>query len=176
MMLNYCYDVPVKLYSTNLVLMALYLVSGDLRRLLDVLVHNRATFPADQSSPHFSRRWARVSALVFQILFVGYNLFGAVYGGWQGYRAMYTHPQRPPIYGLYEVEQFALNGHESPPLVTDGTRWRRMVAEFPGFITVKMMNEFVTWISGPVRYGEKRSHPLRRQRQDEKVFTALRTP
>lgn len=141
MMLNYCYDVPVKLYSTNLVLMALYLVSGDLRRLLDVLVHNRATFPADQSAPHFSRRWARVSAVVFQILFVGYNLFGAVYGGWQGYRAMYTHPQRPPIYGLYEVEQFALNGHETPPLVTDGTRWRRMIAEFPGFITVKMMND-----------------------------------
>jgi uncharacterized membrane protein YphA (DoxX/SURF4 family) len=141
MVLNYCYDVPVKLYSTNLVLMAVWLASGDFRRLLDVLVHNRVTAPADQSAPRFSRRWARVSALAFQILFVGYTLFGTVYGGWRGYQAAYIHPQRPPIYGLYQVQQFVLNGREIPPLITDGARWRTMIAEFPGFITVKMMND-----------------------------------
>lgn len=141
MMLNYCYDVPVKLYSTNLVLMALYLASGDLRRLFDFFVRNRATPAADQSAPRFSRRWARISAMVFQILFVGYTLVGSIYGGWQGYRAAYINPPRPPIYGLYEVEQFTRNGREIPPLVTDGTRWRNVIAEFPAFVTVKMMND-----------------------------------
>ncbi len=140
MMLNYCYDVPVKLYSSNLVLMALYLASGDLRRLVDFFVRNRATTAVDQTGPRFSRRWARVSALVFQVLFVGYTLFGSIYGGWQGYQASYVHPQQPPIYGLYEVEQFARNGREVPALVTDGTRWRKVIAEFPGFVTVKMMD------------------------------------
>lgn len=141
MALNYCYDVPVKLYSTNLVLMALYLASGDLRRLADLFLRNRATAPADQTSPRFSMRWARVSAGIFQILFVGYALFGSIYGGWRGYKAGYVNPPRPPLYGAWEVEQFARNGQEMPPLLTDGTRWRTMFAEFPGFITVRMMND-----------------------------------
>lgn len=141
MMLNYCYDVPVKLYSTNLVLMALYLASGDLRRLFDFFVRNRATPAADQSAPRFSRPWARISAMVFQVLFVGYTLFGSIYGGWQGYRAAYINPPRPPIYGLYEVEQFTRNGRDIPPLVTDGTRWGKVVAESPAFVTVKMMDD-----------------------------------
>lgn len=141
MMLNYCYDVPVKLYSTNLVLMALYLASGDLRRLIDFFLRNRITSPADHSAPRFSRRWARVSATIFQVLFVGYTLFGSIYGGWRGYRAAYVNPPRPPIYGLYEVEQFTRNGREIPPVVTDATRWRKVIAEFPGFVSVKMMDD-----------------------------------
>ena len=40
MVLNYCYDVPVKLYSTNLVLMAAFLAAPDFRRLLDFFVFN----------------------------------------------------------------------------------------------------------------------------------------
>jgi len=35
-MLNFCYDVPVKLYSTNLLLMAAFLMAPDLRRLADM--------------------------------------------------------------------------------------------------------------------------------------------
>jgi hypothetical protein len=44
-MLNYCYDVPVKLYSTHLLLMAVLIVVPDLRRMWNVFVQNRATEP-----------------------------------------------------------------------------------------------------------------------------------
>jgi hypothetical protein len=42
--LTFCYDVPVKLYSSHLLLMAVFLVAPDLRRLLN-LVWNRPTAP-----------------------------------------------------------------------------------------------------------------------------------
>ena len=142
--LNYCYDVPVKLYSTNLLLMAVYLASPDFGRLFNVFVRNRTAAPVDLSAPRFSSRWARVAAGVFQILFVGFTLYGDVFGGWQGYRAAYVTPPRPPIYGLYEVESFTRNGQEAPPLVTDGRRWRRFIAEFPTFVSVQTMNDAIT--------------------------------
>lgn len=139
--LNYCYDVPVKLYSTNLVFMAVYLAAPDLSRLFDLFVRNRATAAADLSAPRFARRWARISALTFNILFVGYVLFSSIYGGWRGYKAVYVNRPRPPIYGLYDVETFTRDGHDVPPLATDSTRWRRLIAEYPNFITIQTMDE-----------------------------------
>lgn len=46
-MLNFWYDVPVKQYSVHLVLMALFLLLPERRRLLNLLVRNRKAEPAD---------------------------------------------------------------------------------------------------------------------------------
>jgi hypothetical protein len=43
--LNFCYDVPVKLYSSHLLPMAVFLGTPDLRRLLNLMVWNRPTAP-----------------------------------------------------------------------------------------------------------------------------------
>ena len=59
--LNYCYDVPVKLYSTNLVLMAVFLLIPDLRRLFDIFVRNRAVPCADLNPIRFERRKLRIA-------------------------------------------------------------------------------------------------------------------
>jgi hypothetical protein len=142
--LNYCYDVPVKLYSTNLLLMAIYLASGDLRRLLNVFVLNRPAAPLDQSAPRFTRRWARIAASAFQVLFVGYALYSNIYGGWQAYKQAHVNPARPPVYGLWEVETFSRNGQDVPQLLTDAQRWRRVTAESPRFLAVQTMNDAVT--------------------------------
>src|SRR5215831_17255359 len=52
--LNYCYDVPVKLYSTNLLLMSIFLAAPDLRRLANVFVLNRTAEPADPMAVRLS--------------------------------------------------------------------------------------------------------------------------
>ena len=48
-MLNYCYDVPVKIYSTHLTLMGLLILLPDARRLLSLLVLGRN--PTDLGTP-----------------------------------------------------------------------------------------------------------------------------
>ena len=85
--LNYCYDVPVKLYSTNLLLMSVFLMAPDLRRLFTLLLLNRATEPRDLSAPSFANRKLRTAGLVFQVVFVGYILYQNIHGGWQGYQS-----------------------------------------------------------------------------------------
>jgi len=125
--LNYCYDVPVKLYSTNLTLMAVFLLVPDLRRLSDVLVRNRAAAPADLNAIHFKRRWMRIGAVVWWTLVVGYHLYSNISGGWQGYNQAYRNPQRSPYYGIYDVE--------SPG------NWRKVAIQFPTNIMVRKADD-----------------------------------
>lgn len=121
--LNYCYDVPVKLYSTNLTLMAAFLLAPDLRRLFDVLVRNRAAQPGDLNPIVFTRRWMRIAAIVCWIGVVGYHLYSNIYGGWQGYKRTYHNPARSPYYGIYDVES--------------GAVWSKVAIQFPAAITVR---------------------------------------
>jgi uncharacterized membrane protein YphA (DoxX/SURF4 family) len=127
--LNYCYDVPVKLYSTNILLMAVFLAAADARRLADVLIFNGAAGPADLSAPHFERRWLRIAATVFGVLLVGTQLTVNLYQGWTGYQRSRLHPPRPPLYGLYNAESGA------PP------NWRKVAVDFPNGFTVRMTDD-----------------------------------
>jgi uncharacterized membrane protein YphA (DoxX/SURF4 family) len=142
--LNFCYDVPVKLYSTNLVLMCVYLVASDCRRLANVLLLNRAAAPADLAAPRFERRWARNTVTACWLLFVGFNLLLHIAMGLWEYNQIYVHPSRPPLYGLYEVETFTRNGQELPPLLTNSTRWRKVAMTWPEYLSVRMMDDSVS--------------------------------
>jgi uncharacterized membrane protein YphA (DoxX/SURF4 family) len=126
-MLNYCYDVPVKLYSTNITLMALFLLVPDLRRLFDVFVRNRAAAPADLNPIRFERRWLRIGSVVCWVLLVGYHLYTDIWGGWQGYKETYRNPQRSPYYGIYDVE--------SPG------SWRKVAIQVPAGIMVRKADD-----------------------------------
>jgi len=145
-MLNFCYDVPVKLYSLNLLLMAIFLAAPDLSRLMNLFVLNRPTLPVNLSAPpleipRVKPSWLKTGAVVFQVLFVGYFLYGTVKGSWEGFNSFVLNRPRSPIYGLYEVESFRRNGQDIAPLTTDATRWRKAIIQFPQAFTVRMMDD-----------------------------------
>ena len=146
--LNYCYDVPVKLYSTNLLLMAVFLMAPDLFRLCRFFLWNQAAEPADLSAPSFQNRKLRIAAMVFQILFVGYVLFEHIHGGWQGYQLSRVHPKRPPLYGVYEVEAPA----------SDQARWKKVAIDFPTAITVRMTDDSVKNFADQIRRSQEHPH------------------
>ncbi len=51
-LLNFCYDVPVKQYSSHLMLMGLIVALPDAKRLLGVLLFNRSTEPVEIDPPY----------------------------------------------------------------------------------------------------------------------------
>ncbi|NTX50356.1 hypothetical protein [Myxococcus sp. CA039A] len=124
--LNFFYDVPVKLYSTLLLLYAVFLLLPDLRRLADVFVFNRATQPAVLDTPFaFSSRvtWALRGV---KLLFVGWMLYSNASRTLEGHMKWGDGAPLPPLYGLYEVESFTKNGQVLPPLLGDTSRWRSL--------------------------------------------------
>jgi hypothetical protein len=125
-MLNLAYDVCVKLYAMHLLLMAVLLVVPHARRLFDALVLERAV-PAVAPSPLVSSVRAR-SVLAWSkaaYLAIAAFSFGAV--ARDDLREKDAPPT--PLAGVYDVETFVRGGREVPPLLTDDTRWRRVVIQ-----------------------------------------------
>lgn len=145
-MLNFCYDVPVKLYSSNLLLMAIFLMVPDLGRLANMFVWNRPVAAVNLAVPpieipRIAPRWSKLGAIAFKALFVGYFLFGTVKEAWQGYQEYVINSPKAPLYGLYDVESFTRNGQNIAPLASDGTRWRLASIQSPRGFTVRMMDD-----------------------------------
>lgn len=137
--MNFCYDIPVKLFSSTLLLMGLYLFACDGRRFVDLFIRNRPTEPADLS-PHFTRKRARVARVVAKSCFVLLMGLTAVTAYFMSREYGDTAP-RPPLYGLYEVETYSVNAVPAPPLTTDDARWRRLIVEAYGFAVVRTMTD-----------------------------------
>lgn len=135
-MLNFCYDWPEKLNSTHLLAMAAIIIAPDLRRLANLLVLNRPTLAAEIGHPAAgSGKTARLAleplVLLAMIAIVSVTA-EAMLREWL---------VRPPLYGIYQVEEFIRNGQPAPPLATDATRWKTMVVEYPGSISIRYMDD-----------------------------------
>lgn len=139
-LLNFSYDVPVKLFSSHLLLMAIFLILPDLRRLANLLVFNRPVEPA-AIQPLFQRKWLHWGALGLRTVFVvGFTTF-LLYQANEGSKQYGNRAPKPPLYGVWNVEDFMIDGQARPPLITDETRWRRVVFGYPGVIAIQLMGD-----------------------------------
>jgi len=136
-MMNFAYDVPVKLLASHLVLISVFLMAPDLGRLAKVLVLNKPV--AARSAPR-PKRWLRLSSATVQTLLIGMFLFATIRGANSGDKQYGDGAPKPPMYGLYEVEEFVRNRQTLPPLLTDRSRWKNVIIERPGAIGVRMMD------------------------------------
>jgi len=139
-MLNFCYDVPVKLFSVHLFAMALFLALPDLGRLANVLVFNRPAAAAD-IHPLTRWRWLNWTTVALRTVLVGYYVYLTLN---QSYTVRQTYGdlhEKSPLYGIWTVEEFAVDGQDRPPLITDATRWRRVVFDYPNTLAVQLMSD-----------------------------------
>lgn len=139
-MLNLSYDVPVKLYSSHLLLMAVFLAAPDLRRLATLLVWNHPVPPAEQR-PLFASRRGNRAALVFRTVFILYVTVAMLQRSHENRLEFADVLTRQRLYGVWEVEELAVDGVARPLLATDATLWRRLVFEWPGAIGIQYAHE-----------------------------------
>lgn len=138
--LNLSYDVPVKLYSSHLLLIAVLLVVPDLGRLANLLVWNRRVPPAGQR-PLFASRGGDRAALIFRTVFMLGLTAAALHMSYKD-KMEYEYPMyRQPLYGVWEAEEIEIDGTVRPLLITDGTLWRRLAFDFPGTLSIQYARE-----------------------------------
>lgn len=108
MMLNYCYDVPVKILSTHLVLMSLFLVLMNSRRLFLFFIGNKdvAQKVFQEVIPLKYRKHVQVIKWCVIVASIG----GFIYFNYNPEKPMRPYDQRPLFYGKYYVEKFERNG------------------------------------------------------------------
>lgn len=138
--INLFYDVPVKLLSGHMLLMAIALLTGDLKRVVDFFIFNKAV-PAIDYTPLFVRPkpiWTRRIVKFLFVLFVfTYNINAAI----NIYNEFGDGMPKPPLYGLYNIETFIKNKDTLAPLTTDTTRWKQLIVQRAGAAFVYNMSD-----------------------------------
>ncbi|MCE9670650.1 DoxX family membrane protein [Myxococcus stipitatus] len=138
--LNFFYDVPVKLYSTQLLLLAVFLTAPDLRRLADVLVFNRATQAVALEPPFQLSPRLRLGLRVTKLLLVGSIVWPNATRGWSELRQAREDAPPPALQGVYDVERFLRQGQELPATRDEPHRWRRFSLNRHGVGVVRGMD------------------------------------
>lgn len=127
-LLNFCYDVPVKLFSLQLLLMAGFLIWPDMRKLASVLILNR---PAESASltPPWRTMKSRLALCGLKILVIASLVFGQIEFRLSGNGAEILDPPTAllQLTGIWEVDRFGRDGVLVPQALTDLTRWRRVI-------------------------------------------------
>ena len=141
-MVNFAFDVPVKLYSSNLLLMAVFLLVPDVRRLFDAFFRNRAMPPADLGT-YSVRPVLRAGRLVTKSAVVLAGIGAPLWMSWNASRRFADDAPRPALFGIWDVQTVVRGRDTIPPLLGDTTRWRRFVVSYPGRMTIRLMNDSV---------------------------------
>ena len=139
-MLNLCYDVPVKLGSSTYLLMALFLLAPDARRLANLFVLNRPTQPAAQELV-LPRRWMRIGRVVAKVAILGFALFSTIKMARQN--GKFSFEPKTFMDGIWDIKGLVKNGAVVPLPLTDDKSWRRVVFVLDGMNVRTMTNERV---------------------------------
>lgn len=143
MAVNYFYDVPVKILSTELVMMTLFILVNDAERLFSFFFTDKPVSLPVMKAPEISTQWLRISKFIFKFSLIGFAL---VYPSIQNAAAMKKYGDgapRPKLNGLYDVDLFVLGKDTLPPLTTDPIRWRQLSIAWNGYARVRLMNDSI---------------------------------
>jgi uncharacterized membrane protein YphA (DoxX/SURF4 family) len=139
-MLNMTYDVPVKLLSFHLILLSLFLLAPDVRRLANLFFLDRPAGPSTEP-PLFATRRANSIAVAAQIIFCVTLVGVGLYGSWSDWHQFGRGGPKSALYGIWDVNQLAIDGQIRSPLVTDYGRWRRAIFDIPSRMSFQRMDE-----------------------------------
>lgn len=139
LVMNFTYDIAVKLFSIHLVLMALIIFITD-NRFINVFINNKAVEsykyynPIKNEKYHKVIFWVKSIGLIIVIGLMSFNFYSVE-------NKKGDSREKPVLYGIWEVSNFIKNGDTLQPLITDDYRWRYLIVDFKDKATVKTMDD-----------------------------------
>jgi hypothetical protein len=130
LLLNLAYDVPVKLYASQLLLVCIVLLAQDAPRLVRGLVLNQPTDASVLDVPPPASRRVRIGRNVVKAVVVYVIGVIPLLSSWERAREAATPVTAIPLAaGVYDVTRFVRNGDTVPALVSDTVRWRDVIID-----------------------------------------------
>jgi hypothetical protein len=140
LLLNMAFDVPVKLHTLHLLLLSGVLLAPESARLArSLLSGDTAALPprADLFSSVRANQISTAAQVVAGLALLVIQLrtahkFWRQFGGGS---------EKPQLYGIWEVDDFTIDGKHRPPLTTDKQRWQRVIVDIGGLVSVQRMDD-----------------------------------
>jgi len=144
--MNFTYDIPVKLFSLHLVTIALFIASTDGKRIFRLFISNKPTSHYHFYYPIKNHLYEKIKN-GFKIVAVGLVIGTSIWQGYNGEREYGDKRVRPKLYGIWEVETMTVNDEVLPPLLTDENRWRYLVVDYESRAAIKYMTDEKKWMT-----------------------------
>ncbi len=137
MVLNLCYDIPVKIFSIHLFLCCVFLLANDAKRLFRFFILNQPVPSNTGYQFSLPKKWMRITKVVLKIAFVILYVILPFFNMREVYQAEKKKTVAKPFTeGVYEVTVFAKNKDTIPALITDTLRWQNLIVEKGGLGSV----------------------------------------
>ena len=156
--LNVAYNVNVKLFSFNLLLIALFLAAPEFPRLVNLLILNRPVYP-QRPALLAKRRWIDKGARILQIALGACVFVVCLYSCWAQYaEGEKTQTASVPLQGLWLVDEFIVSGEPQHSLFTrklasdyhigqGEDRWAMLIVETPGQAVIQTRNGVMDYVN-----------------------------
>lgn len=138
--INYCFDVPVKIFSSMLFLMALFIAAPDFIRLVRFFIFNKES-RLKSDDPSFRSKGWKIAFILIKMIFVSYILYDTTNQAVKLNAEYGDNSPKSRLYGSYRVETYLKNTVVIPPLLTDKTRWNKIILSKFNRGAVQMMDD-----------------------------------
>lgn len=128
MAVNYFYDVPVKIVSTALVVMCLFLLVPNISRLFKFFFKGEAVKLRTLNAPAIAKKWIFYTKYIFKYLCICLVVLGGLITIFSGRNFRNTGP-KSALHGGYDVISFVKNGDTLPHSSTETTRWKAFILD-----------------------------------------------
>jgi uncharacterized membrane protein YphA (DoxX/SURF4 family) len=167
-MLDMTYDVPAKRFAFHVILLSCFLLAPNVPRLVRFLLLGRTTSLPTEAQLFRGVRANRI-ALAAQIIF-GVCLIGlSGHFAWNAWNTRGGARPRSPLYGIWEVKQMSIDEQLRPPLLTDSTRWRRAIFDYPNRMAFQRTDDTFAPYGASVNLPEQ---TLALKKSDDKNWSA----
>lgn len=139
-LLNFTYDVPVKIYSTNLVLLCVFILSYDWIRLWHFFLNHR-TETLEYNKLYLKKKWMQISLRIIKVLLIVVVFYNNIHGHWHTLTVEHV-----PMSGAYLVQSFILNKDtlQTSDNAADSVGWSQMILDYPKYVRIKYNNGKMT--------------------------------
>jgi uncharacterized membrane protein YphA (DoxX/SURF4 family) len=146
--LNFAYDVPVKLFSTHLLLIAILIMIPDWKRLLNFFILNKSAGPEPTKLLYNSQREKWIYFVGKAVILI-YMISQTFINNLRTRDAMAEYfsqvQQEPSINGTYEVETFVINNDTLPPTQGNTRRWKEVTITGQKIELQNMDDAAISW-------------------------------
>ncbi len=139
-MINFGFDISVKLYSCFLLFLSIVIISPDLKKLFVFFILNKQVITSEWA-PTINSKKRILFYSIFKSLIIGLILFDTLFVYFVTNNFNDDKAQRPFLHGAYNVKIFVKNNDTLAPLQTDKYRVKRIFIHREGYLIAQSMND-----------------------------------
>lgn len=132
-LLNLSYDIPVKIFSIQILTSCIFLALCDWRRIINFFLLNRPVPPDYSYDITLSKKWQQIGRVVLKAAFIVLFVIMPFYRCGNMYKDFHAREEVKPIKaGVYEVKTFIRNNDTIPILASDTLQWKDFIFDKAG--------------------------------------------